>query len=138
MAKMWHKDLIDVLPYNALTRQWEDVCMISRMIERESSAPIMKKIKEYPIEHFETYLFEVFYEMHRWDFECSREQVAKTFRDFKPKVRHDMLYDGWFNRKYLTENFFDITKTVPMFQEEYDEMVERMLNLGAFKKVYEV
>ena len=55
--RLWHKDLIPVLPRRQLLSQWRECCAIAGEINKCGSprSPLTRKIMDYPIEHFVIY-----------------------------------------------------------------------------------
>ena len=66
--RLWHKDLIPVLPRQQLLGQWRECCLIAKNIVTigKPNHILVDKIMEYPIEEFARYGYLVFREM------CSR------------------------------------------------------------------
>lgn len=118
--RLWHKDLIKVLPRQQLCGQWRECCLIAKAIS-ENGTPnhlLVNKIMNYPIEHFVEYSSLVAREMERREYKVNRELVYQYFMCYpplkrKPFVEYDKLYDNWHNTHYLTQCYYNL-------EEKYD------------------
>lgn len=115
--RLWHKDLIPVLPRQQLLSQWRECCCIARNIAVNGTPNhlLVNKILDYPVEHFHRYAQEVAYEMVRREYKINVErflkwyrQIGEAFPDFE-----DEIYPGWHNDRYLLQCFCNL-------QEKYD------------------
>jgi len=70
--RLWHKDLISVLPDKQLLGQWRECCAIASNIANKGTPNhlLVNKIMDYPIEHFRYYGFTVYIEMCNRGFKC--------------------------------------------------------------------
>ena len=54
MMRLWHKDLIAVLPNNQLRGQWRECCLIAKGLHDNNLNHILvNKVKRYPFQNFE-------------------------------------------------------------------------------------
>lgn len=55
--RLWHKDLIPVLPRQQLLSQWREVCGIAANIAQKGSPDhiLVNKIMNYPVDNFVIY-----------------------------------------------------------------------------------
>ena len=92
--RLWHKDLISVLPKQQLISQWRECCAIAKAIA-ENGTPnhiLVNKVMDYPIHHFIIYSFLVYKEMKN--------------RGFKP---NGMNFEKWLEfDEYIIENIIFI------------------------------
>lgn len=115
--RLWHKDLIKVLPRQQLLGQWRECCLIAKEI-KEKGTPnhlLVNRIMEYPMEDFYTYGYAVFQEMYSRGYKVDIGKFNKyfNFSDLdENNVRGDYFKD-WHNARYLKQCFYNL-------QEKYD------------------
>ena len=114
--RLWHKDLISVLPRQQLLGQWRECCLIAKNI-KEKGTPnhiLVNKIMDYPIDHFLSYTIAVYLEMYKRGYKCNTDKFVKYFKDtsFKPIV-NEHLFKDWHNGRYLLQCLYNL-------QEKYD------------------
>ena len=117
--RLWHKDLISVLPRQQLLGQWRECCLIAKNIA-EKGAPnhiLVNKIMDYPIGHFWFYTNSVIFEMRERRYKVDVEKFLKWYRQigeaFPPYIEDDKLFASWHNDRYLNQCFYNL-------QEKYD------------------
>ena len=114
--RLWHKDLIPVLPRQQLLGQWRECCMIAKNIS-ENGTPnhlLVNKIMEYPIGHFWNYGLMVAEEMKRRGYKCEFRRFQRYFFEYSyPTVDPICLFAGWHNLRYLRQCFSNL-------QEKFD------------------
>lgn len=117
--RLWHKDLISILPSQQLFGQWRECCLIARNIavNKTPNHILVNRIMDYPIEHFMTYIHMVRWEMQHRGFSPSREAslTVEEYLDMPMQiyVDNDILFDGWHNDRYLWQ-------CVSNLEEKYD------------------
>lgn len=115
--RLWHKDLIPVLPNQQLLGQWRECCAIARNIAVKGTPNhiLVNKIMDYPMGHFWKYGFLVFSEMKRRGYKCNFDNFEKWIE--KPYAlitpEYNELFEGWHSVSYLRQCFFNL-------QEKYD------------------
>lgn len=116
--RLWHKNLIPVLPRQQLLGQWRECCAIAKAIA-ESGTPnhiLVNKITEYPIGHFARYSREVFFEMKRRGYSCEIKKLTQYLKTDKTagwNMKISELFPGWHNDRYLRQCLYNL-------QEKYD------------------
>lgn len=113
--RLWHKDLIDVLPRQQLLGQWRECCCIAKNIAMYGTPNhvLVNRILDYPLDDFVTYTVWVQGEMERRGYICDSGAFFKWInqraglRDFG-----EVFYD-WHNEKYLQQCYFNL-------EEKYD------------------
>lgn len=123
--RLWHKDLIQVLPDNQLQRQWKDLVAIVENIKDSGKPgnpgdPMVNKINHYNKSHYYNFCCMVCNEMFRRGFDVSEETKAKLFeyvaeeeRQVGASIPHFQLFEGWHNDRYLVQCFYNL-------QEKFD------------------
>lgn len=116
--RLWHKDLICVLPRQQLIGQWRECCAIAKNIHNNGSPNhiLVNKIMEYPIEHFLSYANIVIYHMKFRGYnvkEKSVEELRKKLNCNNSNINGDMLFKNWHNKRYLEQCYYNL-------QEKFD------------------
>lgn len=112
--RLWHKDLIDVLPNEQLLGQWRECCAIARNIKAKGTPNhlLINKIMDYPDIDFNTYAFLIHEEMRKRGYKAF---ISKFFQwrdtnEIKPDTK---IFYGWHNKRYLMQCYRNL-------QEKYD------------------
>ena len=114
--RLWHKDLIPVLPKQQLLGQWRECCAIARNISVKGTPNhiLVNKIMDYPLEHFIAYTSLVRDELIRRNYKINGSNFTKWFIEWdKFTIDYNELFEGWHNVCYLRQCFFNL-------QEKYD------------------
>ena len=116
--RLWHKDLIKVLPREQLIAQWRELSAIAGNINEKGTPNhiLVNKIMDYEFWHFISYAYHVRAEMTErgyktmnrvWDKICSvDEEVDSIFPS-------PCLFPGWHNDRYFEQCYYNL-------QEKYD------------------
>ena len=116
--RLWHKDLIPVLPRQQLLGQWRECCLIARSI-KETGSPnhiLVNKIMDYPISDFYHYGMLVSQELLRRYYKCDFNKFSQHFDDPSSMgIEFDQaaLFKDWHNDRYLRQCFCNL-------QEKFD------------------
>lgn len=117
--RLWHKDLIPVLPRLQLVGQWRECCLIGREICMNGTPNhlLVNKVMDYPMEHFATYCYMILWQMKKelyspsiLTIEALHDHIGKPLH---PMVPEDLLFDGWHNDRYLYQCLSNL-------EEKYD------------------
>jgi len=126
--RLWHKDLISVLPRQHLLAQWRECCCIIRNIAVNGTPNhlLVNKVLDYPPLHFMLYTNLVLDEMTKRDYEISETSYVKMVSNFnKAKDYFNMtnylytptsiedIYRDWHNDRYLIQCYYNL-------EEKYD------------------
>lgn len=116
--RLWHKDLIPVLPRQQLLGQWRECCCIARNIAVNGTPNhlLVNKIMDYPIEHFHRYAQEIAYEMLNRDYKCDIDRFKSFNKDgvrFINMPNHLDLFKDWHNDRYMHQCLMNL-------QEKFD------------------
>ena len=119
--RLWHKDLIPVLPKKQLLAQWRECCAIARNIAVKGTPNhlLVDKVMEFPKWHFMEYTLKVCKELEKRGYRIKRERFFQWFDQWDDgtvktgDISHDGLFFGWHNDRYLTQCFYNL-------QEKYD------------------
>jgi len=113
--RLWHKDLISVLPRQQLLGQWRECCLIARNIAEKGTPNhiLVNKIMDYPIEHFIAYTDMVKDEMKKRGYRCDTSRFTKWLQWEQFKIYPSDIFADWHNDRYLNQCFYNL-------QEKYD------------------
>lgn len=112
--RLWHKDLIDVLPDMQLRGQWRECCLIAKALhEGNLNHLLVNKVKEYPIDHFYTYCKTVSREMFNRGHKVTIVSSSKVYHQAWSYVEERALFDGWHTNRYLRQCLYNL-------QEKHD------------------
>ena len=115
--RLWHKDLIPVLPRQQLLSQWRECCCIARNISVNGTPNhlLVNKVLDYPIEHFFRYGRRVYHEMRVREYNPDWERFNKWFKGIwlSSEYANDAIFDNWHTDRYLIQCYYNL-------QEKYD------------------
>lgn len=115
--RLWHKDLIDVLPRKQLLGQWRECCLIAKSLSVNGTPNhiLVNKILDYDIKHFYNYGVLVYKEMEKRGYKCNFEKFGHwfTYPHETGPLLYDDIFNDWHNDRYLTQCFYNL-------QEKYD------------------
>lgn len=120
--RLWHKDLIRVLPRQQLISQWRECIAIARNIELYGLPRhgLVNKVMDYPISHLYLYTDLVVLELMDRGYKVS-PVALKKFEDsmrnidynYDDIVEESELFKNWHNKDYLIQCYYNL-------QEKYD------------------
>ena len=111
--RLWHKDLIDVLPKQQLLAQWRECCAIARQIgvNGQVNHILVNRINDYPVEHFMAYCGLVHSEFIRRGYSCNMHEVSQWIKQDLPEflecTHEDIFYD-WHNARYMWQCYTNL------------------------------
>ena len=119
--RLWHKNLITVLPRQQLLGQWRECCLIAKNITEKGTPNhiLVNKIMDYPLEHFLYYGRLIHAEMISRGFKANGDKFDEWFRDKNtgavpyPYPKFEDLFKDWHDDRYLLQCFHNL-------QEKYD------------------
>ena len=119
--RLWHKDLIPVLPRQQLIGQWRECCAIAKAIA-ENGTPnhiLVNRIMDYSIQDFFHYALLIDNEMHKRGYKCSFYKFSMFISEIFPisKIKttfnKEEVFSNWHNDRYLQQCLHNL-------QEKYD------------------
>lgn len=120
--RLWHVDLIKVLPMKQLVLQWSECCCIAKNIANKGTPNhlLVNKVLEYHYNNFNHYTMLVVNEMKNRGYKV-RENSISNFIDnlinginkFNNSKLTMVLFEGWHNERYLKQCYYNL-------QEKYD------------------
>ena len=115
--RLWHKDLIDVLPREQLVSQWREVSSISGNLQIKGTPNhlLVNKVLNYDIDHFISYSYYIRQEMTHRGYK-TMEKVWNKITSLKPDwqlIEKENLFPNWHTDRYLRQCFYNL-------EEKYD------------------
>lgn len=113
--RLWHKDLIPVLPRQQLIAQWRECCCIARNITINGTPNhlLVNKVLDYPPEQFNTYAHLIYCQMFERGYKCDWFKFSKYRENAQVSDYRKPIFTGWHNDRYLTQCYYNL-------QEKYD------------------
>jgi len=130
--RLWHKNLIPVLPRQQLLGQWRECCAIAKAIA-ENGTPnhlLVNRIMDYPLSQFYNYGLMVADEMLSRGYNVDHFRFTKYF-PMSARTKTDDLFEGWHNDRYLLQCFYNLQEKfdcggIP--EDEWELIYERVDN----------
>ena len=112
--RLWHKDLITVLPKQQLIGQWRECCLIEKNIRKKGKPNhlLVNKIMDFPIDHFLYYCYLVATEMKRRGYRCDENKIFSHYGTYCI-ASHQKVFRSWHNNRYLKQCYYNL-------QEKFD------------------
>ena len=119
--RLWHKDLIPVLPREQLVSQWRECSAIAGAIAKNGTPNhmLVNKVLDYPMEHFVEYSIRIRQEMTCRGYRTT-DAVMKKIISVRPEGLDDLtfpawetVYADWHNDRYFLQCYYNL-------QEKYD------------------
>lgn len=121
--RLWHKDLIPVLPRNQLVGQWRECCALAKGIAEtgKTNHILINRIMEYSPEHFYRYCGRVFAYMLGRGYSVNQNTLLRYCEDVDcmnafwnaGTIPIDELFFDWHNDRYLRQCYYNL-------EEKYD------------------
>ena len=102
--RLWHKDLIDVLPRQQLLGQWRECCLIAKNIANKGTPNhiLVNRIMDYPLCHFWNYGMSVMFEMQKRGYKVNVSSFTKYISPENVQALDNKeIFNGWHDTKYL-------------------------------------
>lgn len=120
--RLWHKELLTVLPDKQLLGQWRECCAIAGNIKKigKPNHILVNKVMNYKLNHFYRYCQLVVNEMYNRNMNTSAASTEKILAITDQDIRmgsefisFDELFSGWHDDRYLRQCYYNL-------QEKYD------------------
>lgn len=115
--RLWHKDLISVLPREQLVAQWRECSAIAGAIQKNGTPNhmLVNKVLNYDFSHFISYSSYIRAEMTSRGYR-TMDSVWIKIKSLKEDfilIPVDKLYPDWHNERYLKQCYYNL-------EEKYD------------------
>ena len=138
--RLWHKDLIEVLPRQQLLGQWRECCAIARNIAEKGTPNhmLINKVMDYPLVHLLYYGRLVACEIACRGYVVHGDKFDDWFRDdsgaipFLPYPQYDELFKEWHNNRYLLQCYHNLEEKFDcggISREEWKAIVVKVYSL---------
>ena len=121
--RLWHKQLIAVLPRQQLISQWRELCCIAKNINQNGTPNhiLVNKILDYNKQHLICYSKLILNEMKQRKYKISEKSFKKFLNNLETNKRDfdncyvtfDELFQNWHNQRYLKQCYYNL-------EEKYD------------------
>ena len=116
--RLWHKDLIRVLPRQQLLGQWRECHLIAKEISKKGTPNhiLVNPIIEYPLNHFYNYCQLVVRVMINRGYTASTEKIYEYLKDKDMDfytLDKGIIFDKWHTDRYLYQCMSNL-------EEKYD------------------
>lgn len=122
--RLWHKDLIPVLPRKQLLSQWRECCALAKTIATKGTPNhlLVNKIMNYPLgTDFYMYCQLVTAEMANRSYKVNKNAYSKFIINLQMACENGTLiwdpevniFKDWHNDRYLTQCYYNL-------QEKFD------------------
>lgn len=131
--RIWHKNLIKVLPREQLVAQWRELSAIAGNLNTKGTPNhiLVNKVCDYPRDHFVSYAHYIRAEMTQRGYRTTESvwcKILDTNDGAFELVPVEELFPGWHNYRYLTQCYHNL-------EEKYDC---GGISEEAFEKIYDV
>ena len=111
--RLWHKNLICVLPREQLVAQWRECSAIAGNIITKGTPNhiLVNKIMDYPIDHFITYAAVVRAEMTSRGYRTMNsvwDKIIKVADSNYTILPIEEIYPEWMNEEYLAICYYNL------------------------------
>ena len=114
--RLWHKNLIPLLPRKQLISQWRECCCIARNIAVNGTPNhlLVNPVLDYPLSHLWSYSNRIYVEMTYRGFSADLSKLAKYFPEQDQKLLSmSRIWPSWHTNRYLLQCYYNL-------QEKYD------------------
>ena len=122
--RLWHYELIKVLPNKQLTGQWREISAIIGLVNKfkNPNSLIVNKVVDYPLSDFIRYIKIVKKEMRKRGFATIQNHYEKiktlnedyfNLKNYSKVILKNSIFKFWHTNRYLFQCIFNL-------QEKYD------------------
>ena len=112
--RLWHRDLLPVLPEKQLLSQWRECCSIAKGISKtgKTNHILINRIMDYPLSHFVYYTGLVAAEMEKRGYKVNTNTFTRY--GLVEKCEHEQpptyeeLFKDWHNSSYYLQCYFNL------------------------------
>ena len=144
--RLWHKELINVLPNEELLGQWRECVSIATKLADYGTPRhiLVNKINDYPIDHFYCYTMDYVYtEMARRKYNVKGSTLKKfegcmhlaSGRNNFSNISYNDLFQGWHTTRYLAQCILNLEEKYDcggISYEEWFRVLSKVKNCSEF------
>lgn len=145
--RLWHKDLIKVLPRQQLLSQWRECCCIARNIAVNGTPNhlLVNKVLDYPLAHFVAYTELVQNEMTNRGYKTDANKfygwIAAT-NYISQYIDSQSIFKDWHNDRYFNQCFYNLQEKfdcggIPIDEWERIDQFRRLRQIVKSSNAYE-
>ena len=136
--RLWHKDLIDVLPRKQLLSQWRECCAIASSIANKGTPNhiLVNQITLYKYSDFIDYTKLVLSEMKRRGYNISTVSFANFCENASKAEKYFICKDGfdeeYMNKRYLRQCYYNLQEKKDrggITLEEYTKLKDKVSHI---------
>lgn len=105
--RLWHKDLITVLPRQQLLGQWRECCLIAKNIAEKGTPNhvLVNPVMDYPLGHLYAYAREIYREMKKRRYHPDWGCFVKWLPDTIGEIPYDLqsIFKEWHTGRYMMQ-----------------------------------
>lgn len=109
--RLWHKDLIEVLPNKMLVAQWRELAAIVGSINKNGTPNhrLVNIVLDYDKCHFYTYANLIYQEMKKRGM-CPKEIVREKINCYcySQIISKDLLFKEWHTNRYFKQCYYNL------------------------------
>lgn len=136
--RLWHKDLIPVLPEMQLRGQWRECVLIAKALhENNLNHVLVNRVKDYPTEHFFQYCGTVYREMSVRGYKADSSRLLQHTYIFKyieafryQTVEYDDIFKDWHDKRYLRQCLYNLEEKAIAGGIPYQEWLKIVVKFG--------
>ena len=138
--RLWHKDLIPVLPEMQLRGQWRECVLIAKALhENNLNHVLVNRVKDYPTEHFFQYCGMVYNEMIARGYRADSIKLLQHTYIFKyieafryQTVEYDDIFKDWHDKRYLRQCLYNLEEKAIAGGIPYQEWLKIVDKFGGY------
>ena len=111
--RLWHKNLIPVLPRQQLLGQWRECCLIAKNISEKGTPNhiLVNKIMDYPIEEFINYAYAIYWEMDGRGYNVDYSKFLNNLKVNMSTIPYEpveKVFYNWHDVTYLRICYYNL------------------------------
>lgn len=136
--RLWHRDLIKVLPREQLVAQWRELSAIAGNLNTKGTPNhiLVNKVLNYSFNHFISYAYYVRAEMTRRGYRTMNSvwnKITAVVDGDYNILPVEELFPGWHNSRYFTQCYYNLEEKYDcggIDEEQFDKIRERFLEVA--------
>ena len=143
--RLWHKDLIPVLPEMQLRGQWRECVLIAKALhENNLNHVIVNRVKDYPTEHFFQYCGMVYGERSVRGYKADSSRLLQYMDDnedilfeqwkffYGYPINDSDLFKDWHDKRYLRQCLYNLEEKAIAGGIPYHEWLKIVDKFGGY------